>query len=531
MTLSTNDANDNTIAKLTSVREKIAGYVDYLSQRLKPFLTEDDLKQYPQMSTYVQNILNSSLTLKQYLTKLLNEDALEQKLQKGGLSEYLSIVRHDLRNPMNAIQGYAEMLLEDLHTAHEEILANKIQEIVRAIWEILNLIDEIRITQQSPSPVSSQLIIPYASNPTKIKIEERLISKEELSEFISFKEKIAILIVDDIEENCHVLDQYLRHIGYSHIQAVHDGATAVEMIHKNGFDLVLLDVDMPGMNGIEVLSKIKEELIHQKIMVIMVSAADTMENTIRCIRMGAEDFLSKPFNRDLLNVRIGSCVEKKWFNNKEILLRKRIEEEKQRYERLLNAIFPPSIVAELAMTNEVKTRFFPNVAVLFTDVVNFTKYCDTHELSEIINSIQDLAEMCENVAIKYKLQKIKTIGDGFLVTGGMLTENKNPVLDCIQCAEELLAESLKLPSKWQLRAGIAYGTVIGGIVGHRQYLFDIWGDTVNTAARVQAYAEPSTVALTKKAWEEVESIYHAHSLGLITLKGKDPLEIFVCEKK
>lgn len=515
--------NHEILGKLADVRGKITQHVNSLLLFLEPF-SEDHLKHVPDMSTYLQNIRDGSLLLKQETTSLLGEEALKN-IETGDLSAYLTKIRHDLRNRINAIQGYAEITLEDLQKIPVDGLENKIHEVISKVWQILNLIDEIRVTQLQLSPDSF--------GTTKKEIKEMMLSEggdTTLSEFHQFKEGISILIVDDIEENCHILDQYLRRIGYKNIQVAHNGSQALEMIKKDGFDLVLLDVDMPGMNGIEVLLNIKGDMIHRQILVIMVSGADTMENTIKCIKLGAEDFLSKPFNRDLLSVRIGSCVEKKWFNNKETQYRQQLEIEKQRYERLLNAIFPPTIVSELTATNEVKARFYQNVAVLFTDVVNFTKYCDTHELPEIVHNIQDLSEMCEAVAIKHKLQKIKTIGDGFLATAGMLTENKNAVLDCLKCAEELLAQSVRLPAKWQIRAGIAFGIVIGGIVGHRQYLFDIWGDTVNTAARIQAYTEPNTIVLTKPAWEQVQTLCHSRSLGQITLKGKEPIEVFQYEK-
>jgi len=334
-------------------------------------------------------------------------------------------------------------------------------------------------------------------------------------------------VVDDIEENCKLLTLYLNHIGYNNIHVAYNGSQALEYIESNPVEIVLLDIDMPGLSGIEVLITIKKHARSRHIMAIMISAADSMENTINCIKIGAEDFLPKPFNRDLLNVRIGSCVEKKWFQNVEIEYNKKIKVEKQRYETLLNVILPPSIVEELTVENQVTTKNYKNVAVLFTDVVSFTTYCDTHDLADVEINLQKFSELCENIAIKYNLQKIKTIGDAFLATAGMLIENQNPVLDCLRCASELLESSVKLlPAKWKLRAGIDFGSVIGGIIGHRQFLFDVWGDTVNTASRVQNAAEPNSIFLTKRALDQLQNMEEFESHGMVMLKGKPSMELF-----
>ncbi len=519
------DSAETLLFTLSVIKNNIVLYTENLLQLLRLVSAEENLKQFPECLTYLHNIEQSSLVLKLEVIKLLGKDLSIEKLKNAHLSHYLSKIRHDLRNPINAMQGYAEICLEELQTAGTRDLAKKMEEMINTIRQILLFVDEISITKHLSAPSKTTSINMKAM--TEEEEEFLLLGRENpVEEFLKFKREISILVVDDIEENCRILSLYLNHIGYKNIQTAYHGKQALKMIDENGFSIVLLDIDMPEMTGIDVLLNIKRHARHRDIMVMMISAADTMENTIQCIKLGAEDFLPKPFNRDLLRVRMGACVEKKWFQNKEMQYREQLEVEKQRYEKLLNIILPPSIVVELTTSNIVRTRYYQNVAVLFADVVGFTTYCDTHELPEVEKNLQQFSELCEEVAIKHNLQKIKTIGDGFLATAGMLTQNKNPVLDCIDCAVELLASVQELPAKWQLRAGIDFGSVLGGVIGHRQFLFDIWGDTVNTAARIQAAANPDSVFLTKHACEQIEDICEAQSLGPILLKGKTPMEIF-----
>src|SRR5205807_8833918 len=124
--------------------------------------------------------------------------------------------------------------------------------------------------------------------------------------------------------------------------------------------------------------------------VIMISALNETESVARCIAMGADDYLPKPFNPLVLKARIGACLEKKRLRDREVLYLQQIEQEKKRSDDLLHVILPARIVEELKATNAVKPRCHENVAVLFADIVGFTPYCDRHEPAEVLRDLQDL---------------------------------------------------------------------------------------------------------------------------------------------
>lgn len=506
------------LSRLVQIRINIGEILDRLIAKLSPYILGEKQNIFSKNRADLEKMHEGCLALKQKLIEFLQEQAIQKNLSEPDLQQYLSKVRHDLRNVVNVINGYSEMIIEDLQKNQQPAAADAFLEMTAQAGQILILIDSIKSaeTQSSLRATTSMRV----SKP----IPAELITDSE--EFLNFKKKIEILIVDDNEESCQILQRYLSKIDYPNTQLAYNGIQALSMLEKHSFDLILLDIDMPEMTGIEVLQHIKKDIIQQNLMVLMISAADTMDNTITCIRLGAVDFLPKPFNPDLLRVRIGSCIERKWFINKEKQYRDRIEFEKQRYESLMKAVFPSVIVDELTQTGTVQPAHYTETAIMFADVVGFTSYCDRHSPVEILDNLQNFVEMCESVALENNLQKIKTIGDSFLASAGMLSESKNPVLDCIHCARILIANSVKLPSKWQLRVGIHFGSVIGGIVGHRQYQFDIWGDVVNTAARIQTQAEPNSICMSKQAWERVKDLCNCRSLGMRNVRGKAPLEIF-----
>jgi len=340
----------------------------------------------------------------------------------------------------------------------------------------------------------------------------------------------ALLVVDDNEDNRYTLTRRLNRQGYENLTTAENGREALDLLAKRPFDLVLLDIMMPVMNGYEVLEHIKSDMALRDIPVIMISAVDEMESIVRCIKAGAEDHLPKPFNASLLKARIGASLEKKRLRDQEASYLKQIEVEKKRADDLLHATLPAAAVHELKATNMVRPRRFEDVAVLFCDVVGFTSYCDKHTPEEVVSHLQALVTEFEEVTAKHGLEKIKTVGDAFMATAGLLQHVEAPAAASVQAGFDMIAVARQLEAGWDVRVGIHMGPVVGGVVGRKQYLFDIWGDTVNIAARIADQADPGAVLVSAALWRNLGDIFRGSSKGLVELKGKGDLELVQCEK-
>ena len=338
----------------------------------------------------------------------------------------------------------------------------------------------------------------------------------------------AILIVDDNENNRYTLERRLKREGYENLGIAENGRQALEILAERPIDLVLLDIMMPEMNGYQVLEEMKSDMALRAIPVIVISALDDMESVARCIELGAEDYLAKPFNKVLLKARVGASLEKKKLRDQETSYLDRLEDEKKRADDLLRAILPPGAVRELKTTNEVKSRRYDQVAVLFCDVVGFTRYCDQHPPEQVVSELQALVAAFEDIAERHGMEKIKTIGDAFLATAGLLTAIDEPLLASIRCGLDMVAASRSIEPHWEVRVGIHQGPVVAGIMGQRQYLFDLWGDTVNIAARIVGQAAPGTVVISGPAWMEVRNRCKGKSRGMVELKGKGSFELVEC---
>jgi adenylate cyclase len=344
-----------------------------------------------------------------------------------------------------------------------------------------------------------------------------------------------ILIVDDEPFNRDVLAQELELLEHEGLAAVH-GRDALEVLQREAVDLILLDIMMPEIDGIEVLRRLKTDARLRHIPVIMISAIDDIDSVVRCIELGADDYLPKPFDPVLLKARIGACLERKRWRDQEVAYLERIEgqmreieRERTRADRLLHAILPPSAVAELKARDRVTPKRYEQVAVLFGDIVSFTSYCERHPAEEVVANLDRLTRTCEELVSAHGLEKIKTVGDGVVATANLLEPHADPVLASVRCAFAMAEAARASLAGWQIRIGIHFGPVVAGVVGGSKFTFDVWGDTVNVAARLSDLGTEGAVYLSEAAWRQLDGRARAQPLGPVALKGKGEIAVYRCE--
>jgi sigma-B regulation protein RsbU (phosphoserine phosphatase) len=245
----------------------------------------------------------------------------------------LARLRHDLRSPINAIIGYSELLREDLADQGVSDL-DDLEKIGAAARQLLEMI-ETRLTDEhfkTPEKYGATSETSASLRDERLRTAVRFAaSASELKPGVAGR----VLVVDDQPENRDVLVRHLERQGHRSAQA-ENGRQAIEMLRQEAFDLVLLDVAMPEMDGYTVLGQVKADPTLRHLPVIMISALDEIETVVHCIQAGAEDFLAKPFNPTLLRARIGASLEKKSFRDQEQAYLHRIEETQKRLEEELS---------------------------------------------------------------------------------------------------------------------------------------------------------------------------------------------------
>jgi CheY-like chemotaxis protein len=324
-------------------------------------------------------------------------------------------------------------------------------------------------------------------------------------------DKKLVLLVDDTPANIQVVHNILKNSYTTRIAT--NGAKALELAKATPQpDLILLDVMMPDLDGYEVCSRLKLDPNTREIPIIFLTGKTEAEDETKGFELGAVDYIHKPFSPAVVHARVQTHLTLRE-------ARERLAEEKHKVDRLLDNILPPAAVTEIKETGSVVPRRFENVAVLFTDLVSFTSYCDQHAPEEVVSELSSLFVAFEECARLHGLEKIKTIGDEFLATAGLLEPVADPLRAAVSCALAISEAVGRSGRGWQVRSGVHLGPLMAGIVGRERYQFDVWGDTVNVANRLAGVASPGAVALTEEMSARLSGAT-VSSRGAVELKGK-----------
>ena len=229
--------------------------------------------------------------------------------------------------------------------------------------------------------------------------------------------------------------------------------------------------------------------------------------------VGAVDYIHKPFSAPIVLARVRTQLALQ-----EALIE--AQESRKQADQLLHALLPKIAADEIRSSGSVIPRRYENVAVLFCDVTNFTAYCDKHEPEDVVSRLDALFVIFERITAKHGLEKIKTIGDGFMAAAGLLHHHEDPVGSAVRCGLEMASTLIDADLGWEVRTGVHSGPVVAGVVGQERYQFDIWGDTVNVAARMVGMSAPGTVTVTREVWETMSSAFDGEASGELEIAGR-----------
>jgi CheY-like chemotaxis protein len=401
--------------------------------------------------------------------------------------------RHDLR----AAVAYVIMACEDIAEGAPHAVAAALgpelartTTAARRVVELIEAMVRFNLTADAPPPQAAAIQemlnrLPRAVAPSAGGVTGR------------------VLVVDDNEFGRDLIVRMLAQQGHT-VEVAASGVAAQERLGNAGqpaVDLILLDVMMPEMTGPELLRWLKADSRFWHVPVIMVSALGEDDSVLACIAAGAEDYLTRPVRPELLRARLTGSLEKKRLRDRETEYQARIAE-------LVRAIFPPAVVDEWERTGTIRPRHYERVGVLFLDIVGFTALCEQfHDRpEEVVRLLQQQVVKFEATVARHGVQKVKTIGDGFLGLTGLAEPDPNPALTLLKCGLDLIADTIGQPAGWQVRVGVHVGPVVTGVLGKTQFSFDVWGHTVNVASRVEGHGRPNRVTLSDDAWRCVADV-------------------------
>lgn len=218
--------------------------------------------------------------------------------------------------------------------------------------------------------------------------------------------------------------------------------------------------------------------------------------------------------------------------------RNKIARERKRSDELLLNILPGEVAQELKEKGSSEARLIDEVTVLFTDFKGFTQLSEKLSAQQLVKEINICFSAFDNIMQQYGVEKIKTIGDSYMAAGGLPVPNKTHAVDVVKAALEIQKFMHEYKEKkmaagelfFDIRIGVHTGHVVAGIVGVKKFQYDIWGDTVNTASRMESSGEPGKVNISETTFEKVKDVFHCVHRGKITAKGKGDIDMYFVEK-
>jgi adenylate cyclase len=393
---------------------------------------------------------------------------------------------------------------------------------------------------------------------------------------VSPHSKSQILILSERLAVTHALGGALTNAGYE-VNAIAGNFVISDIAQKFNPDLILLDFKLSRWNGITICQQLKANPLTQTTPVILLTGADPDLNKATIFEAGGVDYIAEPFVwqevfarinhqltiRDLqkklreqqvhhslkaggmapllailqkqLHQQAEMLKEKNGKLQQEIRERQQTQEslkaEQEKSERLLLNVLPRTIADRLKQERGVLAERFDEVTILFADIVDFTPLSARLTPLALVELLNQIFSTFDQLAEQFGLEKIKTIGDAYMVAGGVPV----PRLDHAQAVMEMAIAMRKAVKQFvqdngkplQLRIGINTGTVVAGVIGISKFSYDLWGDAVNIASRMESQGLPGKIQVTEATYQRLQHQYIFERWGVLNIKGKGTMTTYL----
>jgi adenylate cyclase len=492
----------------------------------------------------LNQVLSAGRQLLAIVNDLLDANKLASDEVAFNLESLIANLDYQVRAPLNGVIGYSEILLENATDPGQEEVTADLHKIHAAgkvfLARLNNIIDYPKID------AGLKTATPEASDRSPL-IDSVMISLRELAQesaAVTGGETGSILVVDDNEINRDLLSRYLGRLGHA-VQVAPDGRRALEMIDTGAFDLVLLDIIMPELNGYQVLQQLQNSPNWRDLPVIMISALDEMDSVVRCIELGAADYLSKPFNPVLLRARVGACLEKKRLRDLEKAQKKQLQELNAALEvrnRFIRQTFGRYLSDEIVETILEKPGGLKiggekrQATILMSDLRGFTSLSERLPPEDVVSMVNIYLETMTEIILKYQGTIDEFIGDGILVIFGAPLERPDDARRAVACAVamQLAMASVNDRNRQagypEVALGIGVNTgkmVVGNIGSKKRMKYGVVGRQVNLTARIESYTVGGQIFISEDTLKECGDIVQIDNAMQVMPKGvQEPLAIY-----
>ena len=269
--------------------------------------------------------------------------------------------------------------------------------------------------------------------------------------------------------------------------------------------------------------------------VVMISADSETENVSKCIELGADDYLQKPFNPAILRARIGAALRRGSLRALETEYIARVEQEKRNSDKLLRNVLPPEIANRLNNGANSIADHFDDATIIFADVVGFGKITARMKVYEVVGCLNHLFSEFDKLAEDVGVEKIKTIGDNYMAVAGVPTPRPGHARIAVKLALDMVVAAgrlqSRLPVPFPIRVGLHSGPVMAGIIGTRRFAYDVWGDTVNIASRLEGASQANRVLVSAATAKQLGEEFQLDGPRKVETKEQRVVEAFMVSRR
>ncbi len=325
---------------------------------------------------------------------------------------------------------------------------------------------------------------------------------------------INILIIDNNPVTREGLATVLLGNG-NNVLTANNTAEALPIIQNKEIGVLLINIDDEEQAGMELLRKLKEEdLSAQTYKIIVTKAGSPATLLVRGFKNGAVDFITTPFNPNIVKAKLD--VYKTMFYKD------------QRIGQLLANIFPAQVIEDFNTYGKVSPKRIQNGVVLFTDFVDFSAFAKGLEPIELLKKLERHFNAFDQIAKRYAIEKIKTIGDAYMALAGVNENKAHPAIRACMAALEMrhyIEQERRMDDAlgkngWDVRIGMHMGPLVAGVIGQAKYSYDVWGDTVNIAARAESSSKNGEISITETIAKAVSNYFEIEPIGEVDLEKR-----------
>ncbi len=349
---------------------------------------------------------------------------------------------------------------------------------------------------------------------------------------------IVVLLVDDQSMIGEAVRRMLAGEEDISLHYCQEPSEAIRKAMEISPTVILLDLVMPEIDGLTLLRFFRANALTRFVPIVVLSTKEEPKTKAEAFALGASDYLVKLPDRIELIARIrhhsGGYINLLQRNEayralQESLERLRIEQEKS--ERLLLNILPKPIADRLKQGQGTIADSFPEVTILFADLVGFTQLSSQIPPAELVRVLNEIFSTFDRLVEKHGLEKIKTIGDSYMASAGLPIPRPDHAEAVAEMALDILEEMPRFSrvngNPLSMRIGINTGPVVAGVIGTKKFIYDLWGDTVNTASRMESSGVASCIQVTEAAYRHLKNKYVLVRRGTIEVKGKGEMTTYL----